>query len=78
MTAKELEQGKQLTVHNATKEQLKWLCKDKESQANRLYQELQKTKKELEKNATILLSFMTYIMDNFGEEHLKKAMEMAK
>lgn len=78
MTHKQYENGERLTINNANKEQLKWLYKDLESQANRLYQELQETKKELEKNATILLSFMTYIMDNLGEEHLKKAMESAK
>ena len=46
MTAKELEQGNQLTIHNATKEQLKWLYKDKESQAHSLYEELQEANKK--------------------------------
>ena len=44
MTHNEWENGKRLTVNNATKEQLKWMVEDRDAKIKRLYEELQKEK----------------------------------
>ena len=45
MTYNELENGKRLTVNNATKEQLKFMIRDEKATANRLYEEKQEQAK---------------------------------
>lgn len=46
MTHDEWEAGKRLTIHNATKEQLKFMVKDRDATIRRLIEELEQKKKE--------------------------------
>lgn len=46
MTHAEWEKGKSLTVDNATKTQLKWMVIDRDARIKRLYNELEKSKRE--------------------------------
>lgn len=64
MTHDQWERGERLTIHNATREQLKWMVKDREETIRRLYEENEKLKKEQE----TLLSFMCEHFDQFKKE----------
>ena len=44
MTQTEWENGKELTIHNATKEQLKFMVKDRDNRITELQKELEKAK----------------------------------
>lgn len=46
MTHDESERGVRLTIHNATKEQLKWMVKDRDSHIKRLERELKEAREE--------------------------------
>ena len=48
MTYDEWENGKRLTVNNATKEQLKFMVRDEKATANRLYEEKQEQAKMID------------------------------
>lgn len=48
MTHNEWEKGKRLTVHNATKDQLKFMVEDRDATIKRLWKELNAEKKKLE------------------------------
>lgn len=54
MTHKEWENGKELTVDNATKEQLIWMVKDRDEQIKHLYEELQKERVLSKELASVL------------------------
>ena len=58
MTHNEWEAGKQLTIHNATKEQLKFMVKDRDTTIKRLLEELEQKKKEYD---TLLHTFVDKI-----------------
>lgn len=45
MTHNAWEHGENLTIHNANKEQLKWMVEDRELRIKKLYEELEKYKK---------------------------------
>ena len=51
MTWDQLERGERLTIHNATKEQLKWMYKDKARQCTELYKEVQRVREITDKMA---------------------------
>ena len=46
MTHTEWEQGKSLTVDNATKTQLKWMVIDRDARIKRLHNELEKAQRD--------------------------------
>ena len=48
MTHNQCEQGKRLTIHNATKEQLKFMVRERETRIQDLQQQLDETQKALE------------------------------
>ena len=49
MSHNEWEHGKQLTIHNATKEQLQWMVKDREETIKRLYNQIEEERRGHEK-----------------------------
>ena len=75
MTHNDWEKGATLTIHNATKEQLKFMVRDEQSHSSRLYEQLQTEKAENKKNGETLLSLMTFILENYGKEALAQAMK---
>lgn len=75
MTHNNWEKGATLNIHNATKEQLKFMIRDEQSYSNRLYQQLQIEKAENKKNGEALLNLMTFILENYGNEALAQAMK---
>ena len=54
MTHNQWEQGKKLTIHNATKEQLKFMVRERESMIQDLTKQLDEKKKALEDAIKIL------------------------
>lgn len=54
MTHKERESGKELTIHNATKEQLKFMVKDRDNRIVELQQELKNKQKALDEAIELL------------------------
>ncbi len=46
MTHNAWERGESLTIHNASKTQLKWMVEDREARIKKLYKELEKCKEE--------------------------------
>ena len=48
MTHKEWESGKKLTIHNATKDQLKFMVKDRDNRIAELQKELENKQKALD------------------------------
>ena len=65
MTHNEWENGKRLTVNNATKEQLKWMVEDRDAKIKRLYEELQ-NEKDLNQS---LAKVLGEILESKGETH---------
>lgn len=49
MTHNEWESGKRLTTNNATREQLVWMVKDRESIINRQQEQIDRLQKQLER-----------------------------
>ena len=54
MTHKEWESGKELTIHNATKEQLKFMVKDRDNRIAELQKELENKQKALDEAIELL------------------------
>lgn len=54
MTHKEWESGKELTIHNATKEQLKFMVKDRDNRIAELQKELENKQKALDEAMELL------------------------
>ena len=54
MTHKEWESGKELTIHNATKEQLKFMVKDRDNRIAELQKELENKQKALDESIELL------------------------
>ena len=54
MTHKEWESGKELTIHNATKDQLKFMVKDRDNRIAELQQELENKQKALDEAMELL------------------------
>lgn len=54
MTHKEWESGKELTIHNATKEQLKFMVKDRDNRIAELQKELENKQKALDEVMELL------------------------
>ena len=56
MTHKEWESGKELTIHNATKDQLKFMVKDRDNRIAELQKELENKQKALDEAIELLKS----------------------
>ena len=56
MTHKEWESGKRLTIHNATKDQLKFMVKDRDNRIAKLQNELENKQKALDEAIELLKS----------------------
>lgn len=56
MTHKEWESGKELTIHNATKDQLKFMVKDRDNRIAKLQNELENKQKALDEAIELLKS----------------------
>ena len=56
MTHKEWESGKDLTIHNATKDQLKFMVKDRDNRIAKLQNELENKQKALDEAIELLKS----------------------
>ena len=54
MTHKEWESGKDLTIHNATKDQLKFMVKDRDNRIAELQSELENKQKALDEAMELL------------------------
>ena len=54
MTHKEWESGKELTIHNATKNQLKFMVKDRDNRIAELQKELENKQKALDEAIELL------------------------
>ena len=54
MTHIEWENGKELTIHNATKEQLKFMVKDRDNRITELQKELENKQKALDEAMELL------------------------
>ena len=54
MTYKEWESGKELTIHNATKDQLKFMVKDRDNRIAELQKELENKQKALDEAMELL------------------------
>lgn len=54
MTHNQCEQGKRLTIHNATKEQLKFMVRERETRIQDLQNQLDETQKALEEAIKML------------------------
>ena len=54
MTHKEWESGKDLTIHNATKDQLKFMVKDRDNRIAELQKELENKQKALDEAIELL------------------------
>lgn len=54
MTHKEWESGKELTIHNATKDQLKFMVKDRDNRIAELQKELENKQKALDEAMELL------------------------
>ena len=54
MTHNQWEQGKRLTIHNATKEQLKFMVTEREIRIQDLQKQLDETQQELEEAIKML------------------------
>ena len=54
MTHKEWESGKDLTIHNATKDQLKFMVKDRDNRIAELQKELKNKQKALDESMELL------------------------
>ena len=54
MTHKEWESGKELTIHNATKDQLKFMVKDRDNRIAELQNELENKQKALDEAIELL------------------------
>ena len=54
MTHAELESGKELAIHNATKEQLKFMVKDRDNRIAELQKELKNKQKALDEAMELL------------------------
>ena len=54
MTHKEWKSGKKLTIHNATKEQLKFMVKDRDNSIAELQKELKNKQKALDETMELL------------------------
>lgn len=54
MTHTEWENGKELTIHNATKEQLKFMVKDRDNRITELQKELENKQKALDEAMELL------------------------
>ena len=54
MTRTEWESGKELTIHNATKEQLKFMVKDRNNRITELQKELENKQKALDEAMELL------------------------
>lgn len=58
MTHTEWENGKHLTIHNATKEQLKFMVKDRDKRITDLQKELENKQKVLDEAMEMLKALM--------------------
>lgn len=59
MTHDAYERGERLTIHNATKDQLKWMVKDREATIQRQYEEIERLKDEKTKLLDSLVEYVT-------------------
>ena len=59
MTHDQWEKGERLTVNNATKDQLKWMVKDRDETIGKLYEEIERLKAEQEKLLEFCASLVT-------------------
>ena len=68
MTHKEWESGKDLTIHNATKDQLKFMVKDRDNRIAELQKELENKQKALDEAMELLKAQlkMTILFGNGG------------
>lgn len=71
----EKERTEQLTVNNATKEQLKWMLRDCERETNQQYLEIQELKKQNERLLNLLGNAAVFIDENHGGEVCKKVLD---
>ncbi len=55
MTHAEWENGKRLTIHNATKEQLKFMVRDRDSRITELQKELEQKQSALDEALEMLM-----------------------
>ena len=58
MTHREWENGKELTIHNATKEQLKFMVKDRDNRITELQKELENKQKAFDEAIELLKARM--------------------
>ena len=58
MTHKEWENGKELTIHNATKEQLKFMVRDRDNRITELQKELEEKQKAFDEAIELLKARM--------------------
>ena len=65
MTHAEWESGKELTIHNSTKEQLKFMVRDRDNRITELQKELEQKQKVLDEAMELL---KTQLNDDFKEE----------
>ena len=72
MTHNEWEQGKRLTIHNATKQQLQFMVKDRDARISSLYKENEELSDLNKKLATMLGTVMGIVGD---DEKVKEALK---
>ena len=58
MTHAEWESGKELTIHNATKEQLKFMVRDRDNRIAKLQKELEEKQKAFDEAVELLKTQM--------------------
>lgn len=66
MTYKEWESGKRLTIENATKEQLKIMCKDLENTIKDIHRELRSKNQSFEE----LSNLFVFVCEEIGQEKI--------
>lgn len=66
MTYKEWESGKRLTIENATKEQLKVMCKDLENTIKDIHRELRSKNQSFEE----LSNLFVFVCEEIGQEKI--------
>lgn len=65
----------QVTINNATKEQLKWMLRDRERETARQYREIEELKKQNERLLDLLGNAAVFIDENHGGEICKKVLD---
>ncbi len=69
------ERSEQLTVNNATKEQLKWMLRDRERETARQYREIEELKKQNERLLDLFCNAAVFINDTHGGDVCKKVLD---